>query len=248
MHTFQIYFWFGTTIWMHQLDSNETHGEKSRSELHQNAISCFKQIFEATFHRPVAVRPLASHLINQIRHAGYFWTSKDELISDGLLRIPTGGHASIGRLARTYFHFQFYHLNFTEYFSTYKVLNTYKFLLHSFILSSLCLFVCLSLSLSHTHSYAYIHIYESSRAAITDFPDFLFLSIHPSLFSIVPCRASKLHPVSAPCYCRYVLACQPALSHTCVGVHRRTSLMSSSLFLQQSLTCLVRLNGFSDGK
>ena len=36
------------------------------------------------------------------RHAGHCWRSRDELISDVLLRIPTQGRAKAGRPARTY--------------------------------------------------------------------------------------------------------------------------------------------------
>ena len=40
--------------------------------------------------------------LRRTRHAGHFWRSKDELISDVLLWKPTHGHASVGRPARTY--------------------------------------------------------------------------------------------------------------------------------------------------
>ena len=39
----------------------------------------------------------------------------------------------------------------------------------------------------------------------------------------------------------YVQAGRPAFARPCERVHRRTSLMSSSLLLQQCSTCLVRL-------
>ena len=48
-----------------------------------------------------------------------------------------------------------------------------------------------------------------------------------------------LHPVSSHSCCMYVQAGRPARPY--VGVHRSTSLMSSSLLLQQCHTCLVRL-------
>ena len=41
--------------------------------------------------------------------------------------------------------------------------------------------------------------------------------------------------------CMYVRAGRPAFARPYVGVHRSTSLMSSSLFLQQCPACLVRL-------
>ena len=67
------------------------------------------------------------------------------------------------------------------------------------------------------------------------------LSRHSSLSSIASKRSSRLHPVSVQSCCRYVLAGQPKLAHPCVGVHRRTFLMNSSLLLQQCSACLVHL-------
>ena len=40
--------------------------------------------------------------VRRIRHAGHSWRSRDELISDVLLRTPTYGRAKAGRPARTY--------------------------------------------------------------------------------------------------------------------------------------------------
>ena len=40
--------------------------------------------------------------VRRTRHAGHCWRSKDELISDVLLRTPTYGCAKAGRPARTY--------------------------------------------------------------------------------------------------------------------------------------------------
>ena len=40
--------------------------------------------------------------IRRTRHAGHYWRSKDELISDALLWTPTYGQAKAGRPARTY--------------------------------------------------------------------------------------------------------------------------------------------------
>ena len=53
--------------------------------------------------------------------------------------------------------------------------------------------------------------------------------------------SSGIHPVSSHSCCMYVLAGQPAFARPYVGVSRSTSLMSSSLLLQQSPACLVRL-------
>ena len=40
--------------------------------------------------------------VRRTRHAGHCWRSKDELVSDVLLWIPTYGQAKAGRPARTY--------------------------------------------------------------------------------------------------------------------------------------------------
>ena len=67
------------------------------------------------------------------------------------------------------------------------------------------------------------------------------LSRHFSLSFIASGRSSELHPVSLHSCCMYVLAGHPALAWPYVGVHRSTSLMSSSLLLQQCPACLVHL-------
>ena len=54
-------------------------------------------------------------------------------------------------------------------------------------------------------------------------------------------RSSGIHPVSSHSCSMYVLAGRPAFARPYVGVHRSTSLMSSSLLLQQCPVCLVRL-------
>ena len=54
-------------------------------------------------------------------------------------------------------------------------------------------------------------------------------------------RCSGLHPVSSQSCCMYVRAGRLAFARPYVGVHRSTSLMSSSLLLQQCPACLVCL-------
>ena len=69
----------------------------------------------------------------------------------------------------------------------------------------------------------------------------LTLSRHFSLSFIASGRSSALHPLfSHSCY-MYVLAGCPAFARPYVGIHRSTSLMSTSLLLQQCPACLVRL-------
>ena len=69
----------------------------------------------------------------------------------------------------------------------------------------------------------------------------LTLSRHSSLSFIASGRSSGLHPVSSHSCWMYVRVGHPAFARPYVGVHRNTSLMSSSLLLQQCPACLVRL-------
>ena len=69
----------------------------------------------------------------------------------------------------------------------------------------------------------------------------LTLSRHFSLSFIASDRSSGLYPVSSHSCCMYVRAGRPAFAWQYAGVHRSTSLMSSSLLLQQCPVCLVRL-------
>ena len=69
----------------------------------------------------------------------------------------------------------------------------------------------------------------------------LTLSRHSSLSFIALGRSSGQHPVSSHICWMYVRAGRPAFARPCVGVHKSTSLMSSSLLLQQCPACLVRL-------
>ena len=70
----------------------------------------------------------------------------------------------------------------------------------------------------------------------------LTLSRHFSLSFIVSGRSSGLHSVSSHSSCMYVRAGRPAFARPYVGVHRSTSLTSSSLLFQQCPACLVRLS------
>ena len=69
----------------------------------------------------------------------------------------------------------------------------------------------------------------------------LTLSCHSSQSFIALDRSSGQHPVSSHSCWMYVRAGRPAFARPCVGVHKSTSLMSSSLLLQQCPACLVRL-------
>ena len=95
---------------------------------------------------------------------------------------------------------------------------------------------------THSNTWKHLTLLTSSssscRAASTDIPD----PLAPfSLSFIASGRSPDLHPVSSPSCCMYVLDGRPAFARPYVGVHRSTSLMSSSLLLQQYPACLVRL-------
>ena len=78
------------------------------------------------------------------------------------------------------------------------------------------------------------HVVPPARISLT-------LSRHFSISFIASGRSSGLHPVSSHSCGMYVRAGRPAFARPYVGVTRSTSLMSSSLLLQQCPACLVRL-------
>ena len=78
------------------------------------------------------------------------------------------------------------------------------------------------------------HIVLAARISLT-------LSRHSSLSFIALGRSSGQHPVSSHSCWMYVRAGRPAFARPCVGIHKSTSLMSSSLLLQRCPACLVRL-------
>ena len=91
---------------------------------------------------------------------------------------------------------------------------------------------------SYIYIYIYIYIYRHhvplARISLT-------LSRHFSLSFIASGKSLGLHPVSSHSCWMYVRAGHPAFARPYVGVHRSTSLMSSSLLLQQCPACQVRL-------
>ena len=86
----------------------------------------------------------------------------------------------------------------------------------------------------HHHHHHHHHVVPLARIS-------LILSLHFSLSFIASRRSSGLHPVSSHSCCMYVRASRPAFTRPYMGVHRSTSLMSSSLLLQQCPAYLVRL-------
>ena len=82
--------------------------------------------------------------------------------------------------------------------------------------------------------YHHHHIVLAARISLTLFR-------HSSLSFIALGRSSGQQPVSSHSCWMYVRAGRPAFARPCVGIHKSTSLMSSSLLLQQCPACLVRL-------
>ena len=78
------------------------------------------------------------------------------------------------------------------------------------------------------------HIVLAARISLT-------ISRHSSLSSIALGRSSGQQPVSSHSCWMYIRAGRPAFARPCVGIHKSTSLMSSSLLLQQCPACLVCL-------
>ena len=86
----------------------------------------------------------------------------------------------------------------------------------------------------HHHHHHHHHVVALAR---------IFLTVsHPfSLSLIASGRSSRLHLVSPHSCCMYVRAGRPAFARPYAGVHKSTSLMSSSLLLQLCPACLVLL-------
>ena len=99
---------------------------------------------------------------------------------------------------------------------------------------------CFQLFQSNTNHHHHHHHHVALVARIS-----LTLSRHSSLSFIDPGRSSGQHPVSSHSCWMYVRAGRPAFARPCEGVHKSTSLMSSSLLLQQCPACLVRIYYYS---
>ena len=91
---------------MHYMDANKTAGEETRC----NYTRMLRAILNKSRQQHPTRHQLYGHLppitktiqVRRTRHAGHCWRSRDELIRDVLLWIPTHGRAKAGRPARTY--------------------------------------------------------------------------------------------------------------------------------------------------
>ena len=100
--------------------------------------------------------------------------------------------------------------------------------------------ICINEEMLPKYTYTYIYIYHHHQV-VPPARISLTLSCHFSLSFIAFGRSSALHPVSSHNCCIYVRMGRPAFAWSYAEVHRSTSLMSSSLLLQQCPACLVRL-------
>ena len=86
----------------------------------------------------------------------------------------------------------------------------------------------------YIYIYIYHHVVQLTQTS-------MILSRLFSLSFIASGRSSGLHPVSSQSCCMYFLAGRPSFARPYVGLHWSTSLMSSSLLLQQCPACLFHL-------
>ena len=100
------------------------------------------------------------------------------------------------------------------------------------------LFIQMSASFSHNSFQYHYHHHVVLLARIS-----LTLSRHFSLSFIASGKSSGLHPISSHSCWMYVRAGCPAIAWSYVGVHRSTSLMSSSCMSGSS-----NLDSFRDGR
>ena len=130
----------------------------------------------------------------------------------------------------------FIYLYIYRYIYIYIYIHVFIYL---YIYIHIYIYTCIYLSI---YIYIYIYIYHRHHHHVVPHAWIsLTLSCHFSLSFIAFGRSSGLHPVSSHNSCMYVQAGRPAFAWSYAGVHRSTSLMSSSLFHQQCPACLVRL-------
>ena len=113
--------------------------------------------------------------------------------------------------------------------TTYVTVRRTVWSFNSLSANNWCLIELLIIHSNHHH-----HVVPLARISLA-------LSRHFSLSFIASGRSSGLHPVFSHSCWMYVCASRPAFARPYVGVHRSTSLISSSLLLQQCPACLVRL-------
>ena len=79
-----------TAVWMHPLNSKETHGKKAIWKLSKNAMRCFEQSWSQhpTKQLLYCDLPPISQAIHVRRTAGHCWKNKEKTISNVFLSTP----------------------------------------------------------------------------------------------------------------------------------------------------------------
>ena len=105
---------------------------------------------------------------------------------------------------------------------------------------SLSLYIYIYIYISESFNHHHHHIVLAARISLT-------LYRHSSLSFIALGRSSGQQPVSSHSCWMYVRAGRPAFARPCVGIHKSTSLMSSSLLGCTTWTLTKRLEKKLDG-
>ena len=93
---------YGCTTW--------TLTKRLENKLDKSCTRMLRAVLNKSWKQHPTRKQLYGHLppisqtirVRRTRHAGHYWISKDELISDVLLWKPTHGHANVGRPPKTY--------------------------------------------------------------------------------------------------------------------------------------------------
>ena len=99
-----------SSLWLIWCNSQPTLTKRLDKKLDGNYTRMLRAILNKSWRQHPTRHQLYGHLppitktiqVRQTRHAGHYWRSKDELISDVLLWTPTHGRAKAGQPARTY--------------------------------------------------------------------------------------------------------------------------------------------------
>ena len=133
----------------------------------------------------------------------------------------------MNRFILTYMYIHTYVLHYTCMNAhTHLHIYTYTYVLHLYAYT----LIQIHSHLNHHHH----HVVLVARISLT-------LCRHLSLSFIASGRSSGLHPVSSHRCWMYVRAGCPAFARPCVGVHKSTSLMSSSLLLHTLIHIFTNL-------
>ena len=245
---------YGCTTW--------TLTKRLEKKLDGNYTRMLRAILNKSWQQHPTRHQLYGHLppitksiqVRRTRHAGHCWRSRDELIRDVLLWIPTHGRAKAGRPARTYIQQLCEDTGccpedlpramndreeWRERVRDIRAASTIwwwwwfqcgKRLIHPQHIHTH------THTHTHTNIYIYIYIIISYRQHGYPWPFSPLLPIVHRLWQVFRATSRILTKLLYVCsgwsFCFYSAICR---------VHRCPSLISSSLLLQQCPACLVRL-------